>query len=209
MNSFPERMSDHWWWRPGVRPGRRVLVWHILLHDQPDVRALAAEYQGRLDGIGGLDPVPAEWLHLTTQIVGFEDEVGSAEVRNLTAAAAERLRPVGPVTVDIGESLFHSEAVVLGVRPPGALDPIRHGIRAAMAETAGIPRLDDGPGWEPHVSVAYSNAEEPAGPIREALRSRPAPRPATVRDVHLVAQARAGHLYRWERIATVALGGPG
>src|SRR4051794_2017510 len=117
MNSFPERMSDHWWWRPGVRPGRRVLVWHLLFHDQPGVRALATEYQGRLDGFVGLVPVPAEWLHVTTQIVGFEDEIGSVEVRNLTTAVAERLRPLGPVTVDIGETLFHTEAVVLGVRP--------------------------------------------------------------------------------------------
>lgn len=35
MTSTPESMRDHWWWRPRVRPGRRLLVWHILSGKSP------------------------------------------------------------------------------------------------------------------------------------------------------------------------------
>jgi hypothetical protein len=38
-------MRDHWWWRPGVRPGRNLLAWHILVSEQPEVHALAGKCQ--------------------------------------------------------------------------------------------------------------------------------------------------------------------
>jgi hypothetical protein len=79
-------MSDHWWWRPGVRPDRRLLVWHILFDEHANVRELVAECQDRLDGVAGFDLIPAEWLHMTTQIIGFEDEISSAEIEAMTAA---------------------------------------------------------------------------------------------------------------------------
>jgi hypothetical protein len=207
MRPLPERMTDHWWWRPGVRPGRRLLVWHILFHDQADVRAMVAETQGRLDGIGGLDVIPDEWLHMTTQIVGFEDEISSGEIQDMTAAVAERLRPLDPVAVELGRPLFQTEGVALGIQPPRALDPVRHGLRAATASTVTAHHLDDAPGWTPHLSIAYSNSEGPTAPVIEALRPHPAPRTAVIREVHLVAQVRDGHLYRWEQIAASSLGG--
>ncbi|MDX6434416.1 MAG: hypothetical protein QOE54_6782 [Streptosporangiaceae bacterium] len=206
MSPLPERMSDHWWWRPGVRPGRRILVWHILFHDQAGVQSLIAECRRRIDALTGLDVIPAEWLHMTTQIVGFEDEISSGEITEMSAAVAGRLRLLDPVALDVGRPLFQTEAVVLGIHPPRALDPVRHGIRTAIAETVTAHRLADQPEWTPHISVAYSNAEGPAEPILDALRPRPVPRPAVVGEVHLVSQVRDGHLYRWEHLAAVPLG---
>jgi 2'-5' RNA ligase len=200
-----KQMRDHWWWRPGVRPGRQVLVWHVLVDDQPAVHALAQECQDKLAGLDGLDLVPAEWLHMTTQIVGFADEISPAEIDRMTALAAELLQRVDFVTVDLGEVLFFSEGVVFGIRPPLALGPVREAIRAAIAETVAAHQLDDQPAWTPHLSIAYSNRDGPAAPIAAALAERPAPRRVMVRQVHLVAQLRDGHLYRWERLASVPL----
>jgi hypothetical protein len=109
--------------------------------------------------------------------------------------------------LEVGKLLFHTEAVVLGIRPPRALDPVRHGIREAVAETVTAHQLDDEPEWTPHVSIAYSNTEGPAGPILAALRPRPVPRSVVIREVHLVAQVRDSHLYRWEQLTAVPLGG--
>lgn len=44
MTSTPESMRDHWWWRPRVRPGRRLLVWHILSGKQSDVHDLVRHF---------------------------------------------------------------------------------------------------------------------------------------------------------------------
>ncbi|MEV4258809.1 hypothetical protein AB0J52_37090, partial [Spirillospora sp. NPDC049652] len=133
MSPLPDRMTDHWWWRPGVRPGRRLLVWHILLDDQPDARALVAQCQSLLKGVDGLDLVPEEWLHMTTQIVGFADEIPGAEVAAMTAAVRARLDCLAPISIDLGRLWLHSEAVMLGARPGRALDPVRRAVRAAVA----------------------------------------------------------------------------
>ncbi|HEU5157545.1 MAG TPA: 2'-5' RNA ligase family protein [Streptosporangiaceae bacterium] len=206
MSSLPDRMADHWWWRPGVRPGRRVLVWHILLDDQPDVRELVRQCQDMVAGIEGLEPVPAEWLHMTTQVVGFADEISQSEIDAMTGGVAARLATVGPIEVEFGTLWIGSEAVMLTVRPPRALDPVRTAIREAAAATVAAHRLADEPDWTPHVSVAYSNAAGPAAPVIAALQDPPGPRPMTVRRVHLVAQERTGRLYRWVRLTAVGLG---
>ncbi|WP_243713162.1 2'-5' RNA ligase family protein [Actinomadura sp. 6K520] len=202
---MPDRMSDHWWWRPGVRPGRRLLVWHILPTGQPDVCDLVRQCQDKLAGLDGLDIIPAEWLHMTTQIVGFDDEIPAGQAEAMTAGAARRLAGLAPIEVEFGRLWMHSEAVMLGIRPSRSLDPIRQAIREATADAVSVHQLDDEPDWTPHISVAYSNAEGPARPVIDALDLRPQPVPLRVARVHLVSQERVGHLYRWERLTEVAL----
>ncbi|MDL4774146.1 MULTISPECIES: 2'-5' RNA ligase family protein [Thermomonosporaceae] len=206
MSPLPEHMSDHWWWRPGVRPGRRLLVWHILLDSQPAVRDLVRQYQDKLAGLEGLDFVPPEWLHMTTQVTGFCDEISPAEVDAMTTAVAGRLAMLDPIEVEIGKLWFHSEAVMLSVRPARALDPVRLAIRESVAETVRAHQLADEPDWTPHVSVAYSHGTGPAGPIIDALEDRPGLHPFKVGEVHLVEQQRTGRLYSWDRPMAIALG---
>jgi 2'-5' RNA ligase len=207
VSPLPERMTDHWWWRPGVRPGRRLLVWHILLDDQPGIRDIVRQCQAKLTGSDGLDLVPAQWLHLTTQIVGFADEIPQTEIDAMVGGAAARLATTAPIQVEVGKVWFHSEAVMLGIQPPRALDPVRGAIREAVAEAVSAHQLADEPDWAPHISLAYSNDAGPAASIIAALKPPPAPRLMTVHRVHLVAQERAGHLYRWDCLAPAAVGG--
>lgn len=207
MSPMPARMSDHWWWRPGVRPGRRLLVWHILPAEQPEVRDLVRQCQDKLAGVDGLDLVPAGWLHMTTQILGFEDEIPAAEVDAMVAGVADRFNRLAPVEVDLGKLLLHSEAVMLAIRPVHALDPVRTAIREAAAAAVRVHQLEHEPDWTPHVSVAYSNADRPARPVIDALDLRPDPVTLRVGEVHLVAQERVGHLYQWEGRAVARLGG--
>lgn len=206
MSPWPERMTDHWWWRPGVRPFRRMYVWHILFADQPEVIAWLRACQSLLTDVPGLDPVPPEWLHMTTQVVGFVDEITEAEAGAMADAAARRLRRVEPIAAELGSPLPHTEGVVLGVQPGRALDPVRAAIREAVAETVRAHRLTDESGWTPHLSIAYSNREGPAAPVVEAMRHMPGPVEVRVGNVHLVGQERVGRLYRWDRIAVVPLG---
>ncbi|MWA02335.1 2'-5' RNA ligase family protein [Actinomadura sp. LD22] len=206
MSPLPARMNDHWWWRPGVRPGRRLLVWHILPDDQTEARDLARQCQDKLAGLEGLDLIPSEWLHVTTQIVGFDDEITPAEADAMTAGVAERFAALSPVDVSLARVWLHSEAIMLGIEPPRALDPVRTAIRDAVAGSVRVHQLADEPNWTPHMSVAYSNTEGPATPVIKALDLHPDPAPLRVSEVHLVAQERVGRLYRWERRAAVPLG---
>ena len=73
-------LRDHWWPRPGWRPGRIALTWHLVFpHSIPLARHVAA-YQRAFDGLPGVDPVPAAWLHLTVQAIGWADEIPAATV---------------------------------------------------------------------------------------------------------------------------------
>ena len=203
-NEIPARMSDHWWWRPGARPGRRTYVWHILFDDQPAVRSLARHCQERVRAISCLRPVPVDRLHMTTLVAGFADEIGDSRVQDMIEAVRERARSLTPVEVDVGRLLGHTEALVLGVSPERALDAVHAMLRDAAAAT-----VDAAPpsAWTPHLAVAYSDADAPAAPVFAAMRPPPEPARVRVGAVHLVIQERVGHAYVWEPVATVGFGG--
>lgn len=80
-----------------------MYAFHFTFGDQPAVRELAAACHGRLAGLPGLDPVPARWLHLTVQDVGFTAEVADRDVAAIAVAARARLASLGParVTADV------------------------------------------------------------------------------------------------------------
>ncbi|GAA2636165.1 hypothetical protein GCM10010411_89160 [Actinomadura fulvescens] len=176
---------------------------HILLHDQPDARDVVRQCQ---DKLAGLDMVPEEWLHMTTQIVGFADEISSTEVEQMIHETRLRFAALAPVAVQLGRLWFHSEAVMLGIHPPQDLDPVREAIRDAVAESVRVHQLADEPEWTPHVSVAYSHGDGPAEPVLDALAARPEPRALRVHEVHLVEQVRVGRLYPWDVRTALTVG---
>ena len=207
MSPLPERLSSHWWQRPGRYPGRELYHWHMLFHDQPAVRELAAVAQERLAGFAGLDAVPMPWLHLTTYVVGFVDEVPAARVDAMVGEARRLLAGVAPIPVRLGRIVYHPEAVTLAVEPWGVLEPVLDAVReaAALAGCDGHTATDP---WVPHVSVAYSNGSGPAGPIIDALGRRLPEVTLTMGTVSLVAQTQVGRSWQWRPVAEVPFAGP-
>jgi hypothetical protein len=115
MNPLPTQMADHWWQQPGRLPGRPLYHWHMLFHDQPEVRRLAAAAQHKLAGLAGLEPVPEQWLHLTAYIIGFADEVPRASLEVMTAAARQTLAGIAPIPVTLGRWLPRTEITIRSV----------------------------------------------------------------------------------------------
>jgi 2'-5' RNA ligase len=205
MDPSPTQMADHWRPKPGRRPGRRRYHWHMLFHDQPEVRRLAAAAQGKLAGLSGLDLVPGQWLHLTTFAVGYADEVPEASLDVMAAAAGQALAAVAPIPVTLGRILYYPEAVVLAVEPPGALQPVLDAVTAAT-RTAGCEGRTSTSPWLPHITVAYSHDTGPAAPIIAALGRWLPSSEITVKSVSLVAQTQVGRSWQWQPVAEVQLG---
>lgn len=199
------RLADHWWQRPGRRAGRLQYHWHVLFHDQPRVHEVAAAAQRKLAGPPGLDMVPLQWLHLTTLVVGFADEVPRQAVDAMVATARHLLAADEPIRVSLSRVYYHPEAVVLPVEPPGALEPVLSALQVAAREGGCSCRTDTDP-WRPHISIAYSNGSGPAAPVIEALGLRVPATEITIRSVSLVAQAQVGHSWQWQPVAEVGLG---
>ena len=143
MTTDTEEMRDHWWWRPGWRPGRRMYTWHFTFDRQTALHELIDAYQNRLAGLPGLDPIPRQWLHLTTQGIGFTDKVPDAELDAIIQESRERLTGVYPVTVTMGPAVVDPEVVRLEVEPADRLTPIRRALRQAIATVRGPDHVDE------------------------------------------------------------------
>lgn len=198
------RMADHWWWRPGWKPGRRMYTWHFTFDGQHAVAALAAAYQERLSMLPALDLVPARWLHLTTQGVGFTDEVTGEEVTALTEATSNRLKSCGPVHVILGPARVTPEAVLLDVAPTSELAAIRGQLREAIVSTLGPGRLMESDEWTAHVSVAYSSGTGAASPYLTAVEGG-GTAGTVIKDVQLIVLGRDHHMYEWTTRAQISL----
>jgi 2'-5' RNA ligase len=204
VSPFPEELTSHWWQRPGRTPGRELYHWHLLFHDQPAVQGLAAAAAAKLAGLPEIDPVPVQWLHLTTLIVGFADQVPAEAVGIMTAQAQSRLAGIAPIPIELRHLIYDQEAVVLAVEPFGALDPILAALKAASAASGYAGQTDSEP-WLPHISIAYANRTASAVPIIEALGTRVPETEITIRSASLVAQTQVGRCWQWRVISEAHL----
>jgi 2'-5' RNA ligase len=194
------QLRDHWWWRPGWRPGRRFFTFHVTFDDQPEVQSLAASARAMLAALPGLDLVPAQWLHLTMQGIGFSDEVADEDLAKIIETAHARLAAVPPVTVRIGPAVVADEGIACWVGPTGALDPVRDAVRGALGDLWGTDRVPEAARWAPHVSVAYASADGAGDQFEAALDGLRDVAEATVRAVDLIRLGRDRHVYEWEPV---------
>ena len=198
-------MREHWW-RPGWRPGRRMYAWHVTFRDQPAVQDIAARAAALLRGVPWLELVPGPWLHLTTQDIGFSDEVSDDDLAAITAAARSRLATVSPAAVSIGPARVLGEGIGCDAHPAAALSPVRDAVRAAIGDVWGPARIPGQADWWPHVSLAYASGDGPVPPAAAALAGFAEAADVTVSAIQLVSLGRDGYRYEWDTKATVSLG---
>ena len=185
-----------------------MYTWHVTFGGQPAVRDLAARARDLLRDVPRLDLIPGPWLHLTTQDVGFSDEVSAADLAAITAAARARLAAAAPATVTIGPARVLGEGIGCDAHPAAALGPVRVAVRAAIGDVWGPARVPGQAEWWPHVSLAYASTDGPAAPAEAALAGFTAAAAITVTEVQLILLGRDAHRYQWETQATVRLGTP-
>ncbi|MEV4454672.1 2'-5' RNA ligase family protein [Microbispora sp. NPDC049633] len=165
-----------------------------------------SEAHRRLAGIGGLDPVPYEWLHLTTLVVSLTDEVTEEQITVLIAEARKRLADVQPATVTLGRVLYHPEAIAVEARPAEALEPMLDAVRAATRAAVGHDGVLGTDPWIPHVTVAYSSADQPAEPVIAALGRHLPECEVRIESINLVSQDGPEYLWNWHPLADVLFG---
>lgn len=200
-------MADRWQSRAEPKADQGKLYWHVLLRDHPQLRALASEAQERLARFAGFHFTPMEWLHVTTLVVGFSDKFTTAEIDGMASSARMLVSGMAPITVTFGKVLYHPEAIAIGLRPKDSLDPVRDAVWRATSGVVGSGRILDDQPWNPHFTVAYSNAVQPAAPIIGALGRELPGGQATIGRVNLVLQQGAERLWDWRTIAEADLGG--
>jgi 2'-5' RNA ligase len=205
VSPLPVQMEDHWSPVPGVDPGRARLMWLMRVGDAQQVAELARLGQARLAGLAGLDMVPREWLHMTTLIAGFADEISSGQVEAMAGQARRLLAGTPPITVILGRVLYHARAVMLAAQPASALEPVLHAVQEATRIVTGRDGALHHKPWTPHVTLAYANAARSAGPVIEALGRDVPPQQVAISSVSLVSQAPE-QMWTWRLVADVPFG---
>jgi 2'-5' RNA ligase len=185
-----------------------MYTWHVTFDRQPAVLDLAARAQSRLAGLPGLDLVPARWLHLTIQGLGFTDEVADASIKPIVEASREHVAALPPPTVTVGPARTASEGVAFDVEPAEQLAKLRRALRAAIADVWGPDRVPEGQEFTPHISVAYSNLTGPGDTYDQALASEDGTADLLVDAVQLIVLGRDQHMYEWSTRADLRLGDP-
>ncbi len=201
------QLREHWYWRPGWRPGRSFYTWHLTFDGQTALAELVRRTQEPLD-LPGLDLVPTEGLHLTMQGVGFTDEVSGVDLAAIVEAARARCAGLPRVRLALGPVDPDPEGVGLLVSPWAPVEQVRLAIRRAIGSVwAAVPELEEG--FRPHVTVAYSGASGAAATVRERLRAlrEVPPVDVLVGEVQLIALNRDERVYRWDVVASLPLGG--
>jgi len=182
-----------------------MYTWHFTFDGQAAVHDLAARYQAQLAGLPGLDLVPARWLHLTTQGVGFTDEVSDDDLMAIISAARRHLAPIPAVTATLGPAQVTPGAILLNVSPAAGLREIRDGLRAAIGEVWSAGQVPESAEWMPHVSVAYSNSTAPSQPYAAALADCDETAQTLIQAVELIVLQRDKHMYEWSTRAEIRL----
>jgi len=206
VSPFPRQMEDHWSPEPGADPARTKLMWFMLLGDHDDVADLARTGQSRLAGLAGLDLVPREWLHITTLIAGFSDEITVGQVDAMADYARQRLADMPPARITLGSVLYHPRAIMLDASPHEALEPVLRVAQDATRIATGTEGTLYREPWVPHITLAYSNTVRPAAPVIEALGRELPPRDVTVNSISLISQAPKD-LWTWRPVTHVQFGG--
>ncbi|MCL2794985.1 MAG: 2'-5' RNA ligase family protein [Microbacteriaceae bacterium] len=201
-----EVMANHWWWRPGWQVGTRFYTWHITQDEAPAAIELAERYQDALRPFPSLDPVPRKWLHMTMQGVGHVEDVPESAIERVIDSVANRLTDFAPISTTYQRAHIFREAIALPPANPEALAELRSAVRAGITDALGeCPEPEEG--FRPHVSVAYSNDDADAAPIRGALDlAQPGLVHADYSHISLIVIHRDNRMYEWETIRRLRLG---
>lgn len=204
-------VRNHWWWRPGWRTGRHFYACHLTLENQPQLRELVRQYQDAMAHLPGLDLIPAQWLHITMQGIGFTDEISTADLAAVTQRLGDKLRSLKPPVTTFHRATIGTDAVMLRADPPEPLYQLRMAMYDAISAVLGPDKFSEPrpqPGqFRPHVSAAYVNSDGPTQPIADAIsKIDPPPATATFDTASLLVFHRDHRMYEWTQATPLPIG---
>ncbi|MBA3489712.1 MAG: 2'-5' RNA ligase family protein, partial [Longispora sp.] len=142
----------------------------------------------------------------------FTDELTPEERAAIEAEVLGRLAEVSPLTVHTGPEVLASDSVYLPIGPLEPLAELRAVIRAGILAVLDESRLYALPGqetdvFEPHVSIAYCNADGPSDPLRERLaRVDVGPVELRIKHVSLLSLRNDDHKWSWSDEVRIPVG---
>ncbi|WP_331718824.1 2'-5' RNA ligase family protein (plasmid) [Streptomyces sp. NBC_00161] len=196
--------------RPLAWPrGRGDLHWLITFPPRVVEETLTAPYR-ELSSMPGLEPVPAEWMHLTLLHAGPEDQYTPEEIARVIELFRMGAASVPPFDVEFSRPSVGKVALEMAGRPGAPSRRLWEIATQAFEEVAPkrwplIPEHH-----APHMSIAYgSSSAAKANPaVMKVWLSDHGPGPVTLRaeKAVLVSERHDGARITWTHLAEVPLG---
>lgn len=203
-----DTMISHWWWRPGWSPGKAFYTWHVTFDELSPMARLAALYRPALSRLPELDVLTTDQLHMTMQGIGFTHEVDGRDVAAIVAATRTELAALPAPTVEVGRPYVDRETVQAAVLPVAQIADLRRALRRGIAAVWGDQVPESMEDFRPHVTLAYSNAEQDRSAVAEAVASIDAPvTQLRVSRLSLIRLHRDNTRYEWDELNAVPIGG--
>jgi 2'-5' RNA ligase len=197
----PEQLLAHRNWRTDWTPDRTCLYWYLTFDNESELVALFDELMPGLRRVASVDVVPVDWLHLTVVEVGYVDEVDRSDV-DAMVAAAESVRDLMPLRLDLGPVTTMTDAVVLHVAPSAELLAVQAALTTGLGTFRQPPAGDDA--FWPHVSIGYLNGDCRRDEVMAAFDGlTPRTVSVTVPRLTLAAVTRLETHYQWQAVASL------
>jgi 2'-5' RNA ligase len=180
-------------------------LWYLTFQDEPELANRIAHAQSFLHGVASVDLVPAQWLHLTLDDVGFVDELAADEVDAIVSLARTAVEGVPRFSLSLGHVSLMVDAIVLLAAPESELRQLRDRLRGCTRTVLGSKARHRLRSFSPHVTLAYSNQAWDPGRIME-MSDSDASGPMSVRisRLELAAVTRSRRHYQWTTQAVIA-----
>lgn len=181
----------------------------MLMNDYPQVVDLARDAQQRLAQFPGLHMTPLERLHMTALLAGPADQFSQDQLHQMIKITSAMLAETSAITVTVGGTLYHPEAIMLAVKPRRALASVHDAVQAATRAVTDSHNPDgDSARWIPHITACYSTAEQAMAPIIAALGPQQRECQVQITTVSLVIQHGPERLWDWRTVGAVRLPAP-
>jgi 2'-5' RNA ligase len=197
-----DSVANHWD-RPGWTDATRAYYWLIPFTIHSDLADQVEQCQQVLAGMG-FDAVDRTCLHLTLGRVGLAEDVTERQLDRLIKLASQSPPPAAQAhAIPMAGS---RGAVRYSLAPWTPVVRLHQHLDTAVRAT-GLAGFSPTSSLRPHIGIAYSNRQQPAGPVQTAV--------ATMRDLPsltvridraaLVLQRREAGAYRWQTLHELAL----
>ncbi|MGW4364125.1 2'-5' RNA ligase family protein [Nocardia takedensis] len=182
--------------------------WFLTFEHAPELHALTKTCQQSIDP-AYFDATPVDGLHLTLDRIAY-DGASTPEQRASIAEAARRVcSDQAALTLTFEQLTNLRGAVGFVVSPAESVRILRDSLRAATLSVFPDARVKDSSS-PPHVTIAYPVFEglsARAAATSEAMNAMIERIDVMVSEVVMVALEQRGHMYSWQVVARVALGG--
>ncbi|MEU6290262.1 2'-5' RNA ligase family protein [Streptomyces sp. NPDC046988] len=203
--SAVKQMTNHWA-RPGWSEGSRAYYWMLTFPHAEDLTGRARYCQDALAHLG-MDPVPADGLHVTLTRVGSTDAVSTDQLHLL----ADLVEELALTSFEIAaHPMAGSRGAVRFTLAPWSPLVRLHAALSEAGRRAGVPGGKPTIAFRPHLGVQYSNRERPAAPVVESVARLRTLGPVSleINSVELVELRRTTGpvpAYRWRVVRSVPL----